>query len=987
MAHAADHGHRTPPADAPLRFRDLGTVTVDRGGIVLPLGGRLLQAALSVLLINANKRVSVDALMSALWGERARDRSEDTLQSHMWRLRRALEPLRRRGEPFTTVVHDVSGYRLLVTTDQVDSLRFSDLAGEAQHLLAGDQAERALQRCDEGLELWRGRPFTPLADEDWALAAVSRLEEVRGQLIECRIDSLLAVGAPERALLAVEGAVADHPLRERLWAQRMLAAYRSGRTSDALEAFRSARRLLLDELGIEPGAELRDLQSRILGGDPSLGGGRSTPAAPATQRPAGPSRPEIHLPSRRSVLVGRDAELTALTGLLRSERLVTIVGPPGVGKTRLSVEAAHDVAPELADGVWFVDLTIARDAGQVSDLVGSAFGLVTVPGNGTAASALRSFTRGRRLLLVLDNCERVLGEVADLVESLLVDGSELTIAATSREPLGVDGETVWPLRPLPLPPPIEDPVSADDVLRLRESPAVELFLRRLSSADPEAAVDGEDLRRAASICAAVDGLPLSIELAAAQGEAYTLAEIAERVAADPSDLSSVDRRGTHRHGTVRDAVEWSYVTLPTVEAALHRAVSVVPGAFTAELAAALAPDVSRTAVRDALRGLLHRSMLLRAGPTRPGRPSRFAQLETVRAHAVAAGDGTVAERERLRDEWIATLVVARPRLGHPDENEWFGRLDDDLAALRSTLQHTLVEAPSELGVRVASRLNHFWYSRGMSLEGGRWLERAVEHCDLVGPFEATVALLTLASYRARTGRQDLAAPLLDRAVTDPAEFTREQALLVGESLSTFCSSTIMAPQPEPFDEQAAQVRALARATGDEVLDLLADLTETLAIDPYAEPEHVLAGSTAVYERALGIRNMYVARLAAGQATLAATLLGEVDLGMEWSDRSLAQHHEVGIRFSPVVADARANLLALAGANHGAVRLYAAARAHARRYGMRWPTGQLTQKLYEQARSALSGPDFQLEQREGVRLTLRDLDRVGLGNEDLALPVG
>ncbi|HEV7657601.1 MAG TPA: BTAD domain-containing putative transcriptional regulator [Mycobacteriales bacterium] len=973
MAQAADRDEE----DGPLRFRDLGTVTVDRGGLGLPVSGRLLQAALSVLLIHANQRVSVDALVSALWGDRAHDRHEETLKSHMWRLRQALEPDRRRGQPFTTVVHDSSGYRLLVTTDQVDSMQFSNLAADAQHLLARDEADRALQRCEEALALWRGRPFTPLADEGWAQAAVGRLEEVRGQLVECRIDSLLAVGEPERALLAVEDALAEHPLRERLWAQRMNAAYRAGRTADALQAFSSARRLLLEELGIEPGAELRDLQARILAGDPSLGGIRPAASAAARERRPAPQRPEVHLPGRRSSLVGRDTELETLVGRLRQDRLVTVVGPPGVGKTRLTVEAAHEVASEFVDGVWFVDLTVAKDAGQVFDLVGSALG---VANDGTPAAALHSFVRGRRMLLVLDNCERVLGDVADLVDAQLVDGSELTIAATSREPLGVDGETVWPLRPLQLPLPIEGPVSADDVMRLLDSPAVMLFVQRLSTVDPDASVDGEDLRRAAAICAAVDGLPLSIELAAAQGEAYTLAEIADRVAADPSDLSRVDRRGAHHHGTVRDAVEWSYAMLPSVEAAVHRAISVVPGPFTAQLAAALTPEVPGAVVRDALRGLLHRSMLLRPGPTRVGRPSRFAQLETVRAHAAAADDGAADERERLRDEWVAALVGARPRLGHPDENEWFGRLDDDLAALRSTLQHTLAETPSELGVRIASRLNHFWYSRSMSLEGGRWLEHAVAHSDLVGPFEATIAVLTLASYRARTGRQDLAAPLLARAVTDPAELTREQALLVGESLSTYCSSAVMAPSADPFDEQAAQVRALARATGDEVLDLLADLTEILAIDPYVEPESVLAGSTAVYERALSIRNGYVARISAGQATLAATLLGEIDLGLQWSDRALAQHHEVGIRFSPVVADARANLLALAGANHAAARLYAAGRAHARRYGMHWPTEQLTQKLYEQARSALPGPDFQLEQRAGIRLTLRDLDRIGVGGE-------
>jgi hypothetical protein len=458
------------------------------------------------------------------------------------------------------------------------------------------------------------------------------------------------------------------------------------------------------------------------------------------------------------------------------------------------------------------------------------------------------------------------------------------------------------------------------------------------------------------------------------------------VSADPTDLSSVDRRGQRHHATVRDAVEWSYVTLPPNEAAVHRAVAVVPGPFTAGLATALLPDLRPAAVRDGLRGLLHRSLLRRGGPSAPGRPSRFVQLETVRAHGLTAHStpAETAELERHRDEWVEALVRGRPRLGHRDGLEWYARLDDDLAAVRSTLKHTLVERPSALGVAVAGRLNFYWFSRGMSLEAGRWLELGVEHAGLADPYDGTLALLARAAYCARTGRLDLADPLLRRAVTDPSAYDRGQAIDVAEWLTTFCASTIMAPHPEPFDVQAQQVRALAGATGDGLLALFADLSVGLAVDPYAEPAAVLDAMTDVYVRARAAGDLFASRIAAGQATLAATVLGDVGLAMTWSDRDLQRHHDVGIELAPNVADARANVLALAGSNHAAVRLYATARAQSRRFGMRWPTEKLSQKLYDQARSALSNADLQQEQREGVRLRLSDLDAVRLPDRHLHL---
>ena len=568
-----------------IRFRDLGTLVLERDGEPLPVGGARLAAALALLLVHTGRAVSVDALAEAMWGGEVTPRSTSTLDSHVWRLRRLLEPDRARGAPAELLLRDPGGYRLLATAEQVDSMRFVRLADEAVDLLTGGQPERALRRTDEALALWRGRPFTPLSDESWARPSVARLEELHAQVRERRIEALLAVGDPERALVELEPAIAAEPLRERLWAHRMLAAYRCGRTDQALATYRSARELLLDEVGVEPGAELRELHSRILAEDPGLL--EADRANRNSRPPAAPDRVvEIHLPVRHTRLIGRDGDRDRIAALLGEHPLVTIVGTAGCGKTRLSIEAARTAASEFPDGVWAVDLTAAQGGDEVLPTIASAVGLA-VPTAGTSAEALRAFTRGRRMLLLLDNCEHVLDDAAGLVDTMLVDGTELAVLCTSRGALDVDGEVVWSLAPLPLPDPGTD---------LTDSPAVALFLERLDAADRAVAAvvraDPRCLELAARICRAVDGVPLALELAAARARAFTLHEIAQQVGTDPSALARIGRgrpeqRSSGHHRTVRHAVDQSYRMLAPDEAALHRAVSVVPGPFTPGLAGAL----------------------------------------------------------------------------------------------------------------------------------------------------------------------------------------------------------------------------------------------------------------------------------------------------------------------------------------------------------------------------------------------------------------
>ncbi|HWN28898.1 MAG TPA: BTAD domain-containing putative transcriptional regulator, partial [Actinomycetospora sp.] len=697
---------------------------VERGGLSRPVGGARLESALGLLLVHVGYPVGIDALCEAIWGDRGVARSASTLDSHIFRLRRLLEPDRKPGAPAGILVREAAGYRLVVDPEQVDSGRFTALSATADDLLSSGDGAAALRHAEEAVALWRGRPYGTATDEPWARAAVARLDGIRGRLRETHIGALLGVGAVDRALAELEIAIAEEPLRERLWSYRITAYRDGGRRADALQAYIDARARLVDELGIEPGAELQALHTELLRDDVEVPAPR-----PGRPRDEAPEEPVRTLPTVRSRLIGREGEVADVLALLGRGGLVTVVGTAGCGKTRLAVEVARRAAARFPDGTWFVDLAAAT-TDRVLDTVTSTLEL-PVTGPADPVDALVRFTAGRRMLVVLDNCEHVLDAAADLTDGLLVEGSPLVVLATSREPLEVDGEVVAPLAPLATP------------------AAVELFLDRIDALVPGDGRDGESLASVREIATAVDGVPLALELAAGRARAYTLAEIAVQVRADASSLSRVGRgRGAHHHRTVRDAIDASYRDLSPPLAMLHRAAGSVPGPFTPALATALIGGTAEADTADAVAGLVHRSLLTPLGPSRPDGASRFAQFATVRGHAdhqaLRAGEDPASER----DAWVERLVRARPDLGSPDQGRWYGALDDDLAALRATLQRTLVDAPSDVGIALAARLGVYWGFSGMGLEGARWMSTAVQASDagdLGRPGDRATLRLTLGS--------------------------------------------------------------------------------------------------------------------------------------------------------------------------------------------------------------------------------------------------
>jgi DNA-binding SARP family transcriptional activator len=435
-----------------LEFRVLGPVEAVRNETRLALGGPRPRALLALLLLEPGRAVPADRLTEELWqGKLPSGRS--TLPSYVSRLRAVL------GDE-TPITSSASSYALEVSPEQVDLARFERLVGEGQDALVRDASTRAAERFEKALSLWRGRPFGDLANEGMLRQEAERLEELRVAALEGRIQAELQLGKSAELVEELEALVQEHPYRERLWAQLMLALYRSGRQAYALAAYHRARAILDEQLGLEPSEELRQLEQAILR--------QEVPEAR-------PPEERHNLPAPLTSFVGRKVELEELQQLLSEARLVTLTGVGGTGKTRLALEAARRALVDFPDGVYFADLApvgeqalVARQVAEVLD--------VREQGDVPLEQLIAERLREQETLLLLDNCEHLREVCAELGRRLLATCPKLRILATSRELLGAPGEVDYPVPPLALP-------SADAPMdEVRTSEAVELFLVRAREA-------------------------------------------------------------------------------------------------------------------------------------------------------------------------------------------------------------------------------------------------------------------------------------------------------------------------------------------------------------------------------------------------------------------------------------------------------------------------------------------------------------------------
>ncbi|OHV38464.1 MULTISPECIES: BTAD domain-containing putative transcriptional regulator [Pseudofrankia] len=659
-----------------MQFGILGPLEVRSAtGETIHVGGPRPRALLVILLLNAGRVVGVEQIIAGQYGDGPPDGAVGAVQAHVSRLRRSL--------PADLIAFQGAGYRLTVDPEDVDVHRFDRLSREGRRLLtAGDNAG-AVAALRAALELWRG---PALADLPYGQAQAARLEELRLAASEDLVEAELALpeGSPVAELRAL---VSAHPLRERPRGQLMRALHASGRQAEALAEFEEARRLLADEFGADPSPELADTHLAIL---------RARQAAPPSRRQG--------LAAQLTSFVGRERELARLDEL-RDARLVTIIGPGGSGKTRLVIESAGRARPE----VCFADLSPLDSGDQVPQAVLGAVGLRESGFRSPATDPTRRLVAAldRELLLVLDNCEHVIASVAALARTLLAECPGLAILATSREPLGLTGETLLPLAPLDTPPPN---TAAGDALAY---PAVRLFADRAAAVRPGFTVRQDNVQTVVEICAALDGLPLAVELAAARLRQFTVVEIANRLAAHGHFqlLSRGDRTAAVRQQTLRAAVEWSWDLLGPAEQVLARRFAVFSGG------ASLAAVEAVCEVADAdevLADLLDRSLVETDG-------ERYRMLDTIRlfcAERLAqAGEQEPLRRAHARYH-LELAQRADPHLRRSEQLDWLARLSAEHDNLMAAL-HWAVRDDRETALRMVAALAAYWWLSGRRGEAGQ----------------------------------------------------------------------------------------------------------------------------------------------------------------------------------------------------------------------------------------------------------------------------
>ena len=661
----------------------------DDGPIVL--GGQRQRALLALLALHANTFVPRARIVDALWGERPPPSAANAIQVAVHGLRRVLgaERIETRG----------GAYRLRLQPGELDLDRFRELARREPRGPADEAATLA-----SALALWRGTPLADLGELPFAQDESARLEELRLGALERRLDADLACGRHDALVPELERLVREHPYRERLHGQLMLALYRCGRQADALEAYRRARGELVEALGVEPSTALQELERAILRQDAAV-------AAPERAR----RRP---LPVSPTPLVGRELDLAAVAATLRDPavRLVTLTGAGGTGKTRLALAVAAELERELADGACFVGLAALTDPELVGATVARALDVAERPGE-PLEHVLAEALRGRELLVVLDNCERV-AAAAPLVSALLAEAPGLLVLATSRTPLRLRGEHELPVPPLPVPR-RED---AGDAAALARNPSVALFAARARAVRPDFRLGAASAPAVAEICRSLDGLPLALELAAARCGVLAPQELLARLERRLDVLTGGPRDLPARQQTLRAAIDWSHDLLERPARELFAALAVFSGGCTLAAAEAVCG-----ADLDAVSALVEQS-LLRRDEAAPGEP-RFRMLETIREYARERLDELPAAgelRRRHAEHFLALAEQAEQHLTGPEAPVWLERLEREHDNLRAALAWAGADPERhELELRLAAAAQYFWRMRGHLGEGRRWLEAAL----------------------------------------------------------------------------------------------------------------------------------------------------------------------------------------------------------------------------------------------------------------------
>ena len=802
-----------------IEFKVLGPLEVLRGGEPVRILGDKERALLALLLIHTGEVLSTDRLVDRLWGENLPDNPANALQAVVSRLRRAL------GGNGVLLTRK-PGYSLQVARESIDAARFEDLLRRATRL-GTDDPWRASDLLTEALSLWRGSPYADLAYEDLTQQERARLEDLLVAAQEEKIAADLALGRHREALADLERLVSAHPLRERLRGQLMLALYRSGRQGEAIAAYHDTRRVLEEELGLDPGPELENVYQRILHQDPAL---QRTSKADVTG-------PRTNVPARVTSFIGREAEIEEVGDLVLEHRLVTILGTGGAGKTSFALEVGRRLLGSFDHGVWLVELAPVSDPGLVVAAISQSLGLSEDTSNAGQAQSptfrVSGYLRNKHLLLILDNCEHVAQTAAEVADALLATCPNLRILTTSREVLATRGEFVWMI------PPLSFPEEEIDAAVAGSFAAVRLVAERAAEAGASVVLDEETTAVAAQICRRLDGLPLAIELAAARARSLPLPDIARRLDQRFGLLAAGGRTSAPRHRTLRAAIDWSHDLLNPAERALFRRLAVFSGGWTLEAAEEVCGDDEVGDVLDVQSRLVDQSLVI-------ARHDRFWLLETIlayaREHLDAAGEGAVM-RERHARFFTALAESAEPELRGLEQGRALKRLRNEEHNLRLALQWGREHAADhpDVGLSLAAALGWYWYV-GRQVEGRSELKSLLAAAPTASEKTRARALQALSLSLRPAG-------CIVHPSPEAAQVARASVALfdeVGEPAGSAVSQLLVAVEGvaggdvPTFLGMVEDARVRLRAHGDAWGAALADFTEMEIRLYHDSPERALA---------------------------------------------------------------------------------------------------------------------------------------------------
>jgi predicted ATPase/DNA-binding SARP family transcriptional activator len=691
-----------------LRVELLAGFHVAVGSTVIEESGWRLRKARSIVKLLAlapRHRLHREQIMDLLWPDLEPEAAANNLRYVLHVARRTLAEAASDSSEHLKLQGD------LLVLCPAGSLQIDVEVFEAAAAAAHETQDPLAYRA--AIERYTGDLLPEDRYEDWAADRREALRQVYvGLLVElARLHE--ARGESEPAIEALRRVIAGEPAHEEAHVALMRLYARCGQRHRALRQYQQLREALRRELDIEPDPASERLYQEIRALQfPAIG--MQVPSGPLASTPAGRRH---NLPALLTTFIGREREIAEIKRLLVQVRLLTLTGSGGCGKTRLALQVAGQLEGEYPDGVWLVELAALSDPSLVPQAVASAFGLREAPGRRALTATLAESLSRKQLLLVLDNCEHLVEACATLSDALLRACPSLYLLATSRQPLGLVGEAVWPVPPLSLPdlrrlPPTE---------HLLQSEAIRLFVERARLAQPDFALTSRNAAAVAQICHRLDGLPLAIELAAARVKLLSAEQIAARLD-DRFRLLSGGSRTAPRHQTLRAAMDWSYELLSEAERTLFNRLAVFAGGWTIEAAEAL----SDGDVLDLLSSLVDKSLAL-AEPDSTG-AVRYRLPETLRQYG----------RERLADSGEAEQILRRhaafflmlaeqaePELLGPEQAAWLGRLEREHENLRAALAWARERGDAEAALRLAGAMWFFWLQRGYWSEGRERLEEAL----------------------------------------------------------------------------------------------------------------------------------------------------------------------------------------------------------------------------------------------------------------------